>query len=58
MASLQARHTRKCALNRLWTTFAAAAPGSGCTCKSGPMYHVVVSRRRSVGARAGRSQST
>ena len=41
MASLQARHTRKCALNRLWTTFAAAAPGSGCTCKSGPMYHVV-----------------
>ena len=41
MASLQARHTRKCALNRLWTTFAAAAPGSGCTCRSGPMYHVV-----------------
>ena len=56
MASLQARHTRKCALHRPWTTFAAAAPGRGCTCQPGPMYHVVSRIRRSVGARADRSQ--
>ena len=41
MASLQARHTRGCALGRPWTTFEAAAPGGRCTCKPGPMYHVV-----------------
>jgi integrase len=40
MASLQARHTRSCAIGKPWTTFAAAA--NGCTCKApGPMYHVV-----------------
>jgi len=43
MASLQARHSRRCALGRPWTTFAAAAPGKGCTCKPGPLYHVVSS---------------
>jgi integrase len=43
MASVQARHSRRCALGRPWTTFAAAAPGRGCTCKSGPAYYVVVS---------------
>jgi integrase len=40
-ASLQARHSRGCALGRPWTTFEAAAPGNGCTCMPGPMYHVV-----------------
>ena len=43
MASLQARHSKRCALGRPWTTFAAAAPGRGCTCKRGPAYYVVVS---------------
>jgi hypothetical protein len=37
VASLQARHTRSCALRRPWTTFEAAA--KGCTCT--PLYHVV-----------------
>ena len=32
---------REVVLWTLWTTFAAAAPGRGCTCKPGPMYHVV-----------------
>src|SRR4051812_28517998 len=40
-ASLQARHARGCSLGRPWTTFKAAAPGRGCSCKPGPMYHVV-----------------
>jgi hypothetical protein len=43
MASIQARHSRSCALGRSWTTFAAARPGQGCTCKSGPAYYVAVS---------------
>ena len=43
MASLQARHSRNCALGRPWTTFADAAPGRGCTCRRGPAYYVVVS---------------
>jgi integrase len=43
MASLQARHSKRCALGRPWTTFAAAAPGRGCTCKAGPAYYVVSS---------------
>lgn len=41
MASLQARHSRKCALarsGRPWTPFAST---DGCTCKPGPTYHVV-----------------
>jgi integrase len=38
MASLQARHTRGCALGRPWTTFKDAA--EGCTCPKGPLYHV------------------
>jgi integrase len=32
---------RSCALGRPWTSFEAAETGSGCTCKPGPMYHVV-----------------
>jgi len=43
MASLQARHSKRCALDRAWTTFAAAAPGKGCTCRPGPAYYVVSS---------------
>jgi integrase len=43
MASIQARHSRRCALGRSWTSFAEAGPGKGCTCKPGPMYHVVSS---------------
>src|SRR5581483_4481268 len=38
MASLQARHSRSCALGRPWTTFTAAK--TGCTCT--PLYHVVL----------------
>src|SRR5262245_38452247 len=48
MASLQARHSRTCALGRPWTTFAAAAPGRGCTCRSGPAYYVAVSTERGL----------
>jgi hypothetical protein len=43
MASLQARHSKRCALGRPWTTFAVAAPEKGCTCTRGPAYYVVVS---------------
>ena len=39
MASLQARHSRRCALGRPWTTFADATKERGCTCS--PLYHVV-----------------
>lgn len=39
MASLQARHSRKCQLGRPWTSFADAV--EGCTCAKGPLYHVV-----------------
>jgi integrase len=37
MASLQARHSRSCALGRPWTTYAEAV--KGCTCT--PLFHVV-----------------
>jgi integrase len=40
MASLQARHSRSCALGRPWTTFADATKTGGCTCT--PLYHVVL----------------
>lgn len=40
MASIQARHTRTCALGRPWTTLEAAQVG--CTCPKGPLYHVVL----------------
>jgi integrase len=40
MASLQARHSRTCAIARPWTTFADAQ--RGCTCPNGgPLYHIV-----------------
>jgi len=40
MASLQAKHSRRCALTRPWTPFDQAL--SGCTCPEGPFYYVVV----------------
>lgn len=40
MASLQARHSRQCAIGRSWTTFADATKQRGCTCT--PLYHVVL----------------
>jgi integrase len=61
MASLQARHSRKCKLGRPWTPFAEATREKGCTCK--PQFHVVahadkklvrepVGRNRKVAERA------
>jgi integrase len=40
MPSLQAKHSRLCALGRPWTTFDGAQVG--CTCAQGPIYYVVV----------------
>jgi integrase len=39
MASIQARHSRSCALKRPWTTFDDATKDAGCDCT--PLYHVV-----------------
>src|SRR5689334_465512 len=39
MASLQARHTRACAIGRPWTRFEDATRENGCTCQ--PMYYSV-----------------
>lgn len=38
MASLQARHTRSCALGRPWTR---PEDATGCTCKKGPAFYIV-----------------
>ena len=40
MASIQAKHSRQCALGRSWTPFEQAT--AGCTCVQGPIYYVVV----------------
>jgi hypothetical protein len=40
MPSLQANHSRGCALGRAWTPFDRATVG--CTCPEGPFYYVVV----------------
>ena len=40
MASLQANHSPRCALEHAWTTFDQAT--DGCTCPDGPFYYVVV----------------
>jgi integrase len=40
MPSLQANHTRRCALGRVWTPFHQAT--DGCTCPEGPFYYVVI----------------
>ena len=39
MASLQARHSRSCALGKPWSVADVTA---GCTCPGGPTYYVVV----------------
>lgn len=55
MASLQARHSRACALGKPWTPFAAAS--DGCTCVGGPSYYVVVrDRRRNHSELVGKSR--
>jgi integrase len=40
VASLQAKHSRRCALERPWTPFDETI--GGCTCPDGPVYYVVV----------------
>ena len=48
MASLQARHSRSCALGRPWTPLewkvddVVLKVENECTCDRGPLYHVVV----------------
>jgi integrase len=37
---LQAKHSTRCALRRLWTPFDQAV--AGCTCPDGPIYYIVV----------------
>ena len=39
MASLQARHSRSCAIGKPWTPVTQT---DRCTCKGGPLFHVVV----------------
>ena len=64
MASLQARHTRKCSLGRPWTAFRTDdgphdAEGSivGCTCQ--PMYYTVGwADGKAVRERVGRNRKT
>lgn len=46
MASLQARHTRACALGKPWTPFQQAT--DGCTCPGGPTYYVAVREGRKL----------
>jgi integrase len=51
MASLQARHSRKCVrdgLGRPWTSFEDATKAAGCICAPGPMYHVVTRVREKL----------
>jgi integrase len=40
MASIQARHSRACAIGKPWTTYEAAE--GGCTCKGGPTFYTIV----------------
>lgn len=55
MASLQARHSRTCALGKPWTPFERA--GDGCSCRGGPTYYVVVREGRKVHReRAGKNR--
>lgn len=46
MASIQARHSRCCAIGRPWTSFGQAR--HGCTCAGGPTYYVVVRDGRTL----------
>jgi len=55
MASLQARHSRACALGKPWTPFEQAA--EGCSCPGGPTYYVVVREGRKLHReRAGKNR--
>lgn len=60
MASLQAKHTKKCVENSrhgVWTTFEKAR--EECTCKGGPTYHVIVREgKKSHPIRAGKDRQT
>ena len=54
MASLQARHSRRCGVERAWTSFREAT--EGCSCPDGPLYYVVVREDgRSDKIRVGRN---
>src|SRR5512132_4347275 len=46
MPSLQAKHSRRCALGPRWTSFDDAVVG--CTCPDGPAYFVVVREGQSA----------
>jgi integrase len=55
MASLQARHSRTCGVERAWTSFRGAT--EGCSCPDGPLYYVVVREDgRSDKIRVGRNR--
>lgn len=55
MASLQARHSRSCALGKPWTSFERAT--AGCSCPGGPTYYVVVREGRKLHRdRAGKNR--
>lgn len=55
MPSLQAKHSRGCALGKAWTRFEHAAVG--CSCPQGPVYYVVVREGPSAHKeRVGRSR--
>jgi integrase len=55
MASLQARHSRTCALGKPWTPFERTS--EGCSCPGGPTYYVVVREGRRVHReRAGKNR--
>lgn len=55
MASVQAKHSRRCAGGSVWTAFDRAQ--DGCTCPEGPLYYVVVREgTRAHRARVGRDR--
>lgn len=59
MVSLQARHSRLCALRGAWTPFDETT--GGCTCPEGPAYYVVVregtqSHKEAVGRDRGQAE--
>src|SRR5262245_13140681 len=40
MSSVQAKHSRRCALGNTWSSFDRAL--AGCTCPDGPLYFAVI----------------
>jgi len=53
--SLQAKHSRQCALDRPWTPFKGTT--KGCSCPQGPVYYVVVRQgRKAIKHRVGRNR--